>query len=260
MTPVAPSTTSLALDELSGRRVLVTGAASGIGLAVAGRFAALGATVGLNFLPGDARGPHAVAALREAGGNVHAVPGDVTDEDELEAAIADFGEAHGDPEIAIANAGIAEHELFLDSSLALWERTLAVNLLGVRNTAYATLPAMLDAGFGRLIFTASELGLSGAPELTHYCATKGAIIALAKSLAREVGPGGVTVNCVAPGPTETDMLTAHPQEYNDDTRVSLPLQRWGDPEEVAWSYVFLAGAGAGWYTGQVLSPNGGAVM
>jgi 3-oxoacyl-[acyl-carrier protein] reductase len=248
------------LVGIRGRSVLVTGAASGIGLAVATRFAGLGASVGLNHLPDDERGPREVGRLRDAGLDVTAVPADVTNESDLADAVARFASTSGTPEVLVANAGIAEHVRFLDIDGDRWDRMIRVHLLGARNAARAALPGMLEAGFGRIIFTASELALVGAPELTHYCAAKGAIVSLAKSLAREVGGAGITVNCVAPGPTETAMLTAYPDEYNEENRLALPLQRWGDPDDVAWSYVFLASEGAGWYTGQVLSPNGGAVM
>lgn len=247
-------------DSVGGRRVVVSGAASGIGFAVAERFARCGAVVALNYLPGDERGPAAVERLQSAGGKVHPAPADVTDEQALGAAIAEFAEREGAPEIVVANAGIAQHVDFVELDVDDWERMVRVHLLGARNLIHAALPPMLESGFGRVILTASELGLSGAATLTHYCAAKGAMIAFAKALAREVGPHGVTVNCVAPGPTETDMLTAYPDEYNDANRLALPLQRWGKPAEVAWTYVFLASEAGAWYTGQVLSPNGGAVM
>jgi 3-oxoacyl-[acyl-carrier protein] reductase len=248
------------IETLQDRRVIVTGAASGIGFAVAERFAASGAVVGLNFLPGDERGSDAVERLASAGHRVAGVPADVSDSDALAAAVDSFAASHGHVEIAIANAGIAQHLEFVELTSADWDRMLGVHLFGARNLVAATLPPMLEAGFGRVIFTVSELALVGCETLTHYCAAKGGMIAFAKALAREVGPRGVTVNCVAPGPTETEMLTTYEDEYTDENRLMLPLQKWGDPAEIAWTYTHLASDAGSWFTGQVLSPNGGAVM
>jgi 3-oxoacyl-[acyl-carrier protein] reductase len=247
-------------ETLEGRSVLVTGAASGIGLAVARQFAQAGSVVGVNYLPDDPCGPAVVDELKRAGHRVHRVAADVTDEHALGAAVAAFAAEAGDVQVLVSNAGIASHKRFLQLSSADWERMIAVHLFGARNAAFVALPPMLEAGDGVIVFTASELAAVGAVDLTHYCAAKGAIVSFAKSLAREVGDRGVRVNCVAPGPTETDMLTPYPEEYSDANRELLPLKRWGRPDEVARSYLFLAGPGGSWFTGQVISPNGGAVM
>jgi 3-oxoacyl-[acyl-carrier protein] reductase len=247
-------------EEFQGQPVFVTGAATGIGFAVCERFAEEGAVVGVNFLPDDPRGPRATQDLVDRGYSAVPAPADVTDPDAVEAAVRAFAETAGMPRVAVSNAGIAQHLPFASMSADDWGRMIHVHLFGARNVAAAVLPDMVDAGYGRLIFTVSELAFVGEPTLAHYCAAKGGIIALAKSLAREVGESGVTVNCVAPGPTETEMLTSHLEEYNDEVRDTLPLRKWGDPREVAETYLFLASNGASWYTGQTLSPNGGAVM
>lgn len=247
-------------DDFADKSVLVTGAATGIGFAVAELFAEQGAVVGLNYLPDDERGPRAVAELAGRGLSTTGVPADVTDAKALENAVTEFRRSAGPPLVAVSNAGIADHVNFLSIDLPAWERMVGVHLLGARNVAATVVPAMIEEGYGRVIFTASELAFVGAATLSHYCAAKGGIIAFAKALAREVGGAGITVNCVAPGPTETEMLTDYPDEYNEANRKLLPLQRWGKPREVALSYLFLAGEGGAWYTGQTLSPNGGAVM
>jgi 3-oxoacyl-[acyl-carrier protein] reductase len=137
---------------------------------------------------------------------------------------------------------------------------LGVHVRGAVNTARACLPGMIAQGRGRVLFTASELVGIGMAGLSHYTAAKGALVAMTKSLAREVGPNGVTVNCVAPGPTETRMLMGSEAEYNDTYRKTIPMQEFGTPANVAWTWLFLASDAGRWYTGQVVSPNGGVTM
>ena len=248
------------LEDLRGRRVIVTGGASGIGLAISKGFAACGSIVGINFLPEDPRGPREVADLSSAGHQVLAVAADVTNQEAVLAAFDGYAALVGSPEVLVSNAGIAEHVDFMDLRAEQWDQMLRVHVMGARNTVYAVLPNMIRSRFGRIILTASDLAFVGAPRLTHYSAAKGALVAFAKALAREVAPNGITVNCVAPGPVETELLTAYPEEYNEANRLAIPLRRWGTPEEVAWSYLFLSSNAAGWYTGQTLAPNGGVVM
>jgi 3-oxoacyl-[acyl-carrier protein] reductase len=248
------------LDDLRGRRVLVTGAGSGIGLAVATRFLEAGATVGAMVLPGDERAATNLAALSSSHGELHVVEADVSSQEQVEAAIATYKDAVGSVEILVSNAGVGQKKPFVELTNADWDRMLGVHVGGAVNTARAVLPDMVANGFGRVMFTASELVTLGLENLSHYCAAKGALVALTKALAREVGEHGVTVNCVAPGPTVTPMFTAAPDEYNDENRLSIPMRTFGDPDNIAWTWLWLASDAGRWVTGQSVGVNGGVAM
>lgn len=250
---------SAVFDDLVGKVVLVTGAGSGIGLAIATRFVEAGAVVGGNILPGDAEGEAALTALGERG-TVHIVPADVSKTEEVEAATATFTEAAGAVDVCVSNAGIGQSAPFLELTAADWDRMLDVHVKGAANVTRACLPAMIERGSGRVMFTASELVGIGMERLTHYSAAKGALVVFARSLAREVGPSGITVNCVAPGPTATRMLMGSEAEWNDDYRKTIPLQEFGDADNIAWTWLFLASEAGRFFTGQIISPNGGVTM
>lgn len=246
------------LDDLRGRKVLVTGAGSGIGLSVARRFTDHGAVVGAVVLPGDARSTENLAPLVERG--VMVLEADVSDRAAVEAAIASFVAEHGTVDVLVSNAGIGNKADFVDLTDEQWERMFRVHVGGAVNTARAVLPAMIEQGFGRVMFTASELVTLGLEGLSHYCAAKGALASMARAMAREVGQHGVTVNCVAPGPTLTPMFTAATDEYTEENRLSIPMRQFGDPDNVAWTWLFLASDAGRWYTGQMVAPNGGVAM
>lgn len=249
-------------DDLAGRRVFVTGAGSGLGLAVAQRFAEHGSIVGATVLPGDAAGRAALEAVEpQAGGRVVVVEADVTSAEQVDSAVAQYAaEAGGAVEVLVSNAGIANSGPFLELTNDDWERMLKVHVGGAVNTTRACLPGMLEAGWGRVLYTASELVTIGFENLTHYCAAKGALASMARALAREVGPRGITVNCVAPGPTMTPMFVKSEAENNDDYRNTIPMRTFGDPDNVAWTWLFLATDAGRWYTGQMVAPNGGVAM
>jgi 3-oxoacyl-[acyl-carrier protein] reductase len=246
-------------DSIKGRRVLVTGAGSGIGLAIAGRFVDAGATVAANILPGDEAGRTALEQLG-AGRALEILEADVSDGEAVSTALAGFIERVGAVDVLVSNAGIGQKAPFLELTDADWMRMFSVHVGGAINTTRACLPGMIEQGFGRVLFTASELVPLGLENLSHYCAAKGALVSLCRSLAREVGEHGVTVNCVAPGPTVTPMLMKAPDEYNERARMTIPMRAFGDPENVAWTWLFLASDAGSWYTGQFVSPNGGVAM
>jgi NAD(P)-dependent dehydrogenase (short-subunit alcohol dehydrogenase family) len=148
----------------------------------------------------------------------------------------------------------------VDMTEAEWDRVIGVNLKGTFNAVKGVAPRMLRQGSGRTVTIASELGFVGRAEMAHYFASKGGVIAMTKALAREMAPHGINVNAVAPGPTETEMLKANPDEYRDDVKVQIPLRRWGQPRDVALTVLFLVSEGGAYFAGQILSPNGGIVM
>ena len=141
-----------------------------------------------------------------------------------------------------------------------WRRVLDVNLTGTWNVVQAALPGMLARGRGRVITIGSEIGLAGLAGYAAYAASKGGVIALTKSLARELAPRGVCVNCVAPGPIEAGMLLGEAAYSDEWLAANVPIGRWGRPEEVAACVALLAGDEGGYFVGQVLSPNGGTVI
>jgi 3-oxoacyl-[acyl-carrier protein] reductase len=249
--------------RLSGQVALVTGASRGIGRAVALSLAREGASVGVNHPP-DAReaglAAQVVETARAAGVRALAVAADVADTGATAAAVGRVVEAFGRIDILVTSAGISHHRAVAEMTEAEWDRVIAVNLKGTFNAVRAVVPHMIRRRSGRIVTIASELGLVGRADMVHYCASKGGVIALTKALAREMAPHGVRVNSVAPGPTETDMLKANPDEYRDEVKLRIPLGRWGQPEDVARTVLFLVSEDGAYYAGQVLSPNGGVVM
>lgn len=239
----------------SGRVVAITGAAGGIGAAIARRFAASGD----RLLLLDRR-PLSDDLAGELDGVASFLPVDVSRSADVARALELGVASLGPVEVLVNNAGIGNQRRFVDMSEAEWDEMIAINLKSVFNTCRIVVPQMLRAGRGKIINVASELGLIGAVSMTHYSASKGGVIAFSKALAREVSPAGVHVNVVAPGPIETPLLTDHPEEYNEQTLARIPLGRWGRPDDVAATVEFVASSAADYYAGWVFSPNGGVVM
>ena len=249
-------------DGLRGRAALITGASSGIGRGVAVAFARQGARVAVNY-PDPAQRPAAEAVcglIDEAGGEAIAIEADVSVEDDVARMVRATRDAFGGIDILVNNAGIAHTAPIQDIPVATWDRLIAVHLRGTFLTTRLVLPGMYEAGFGRIINTASQLAYKGSPGLTHYTAAKGAIIAMTRSLALEVGARDVTVNCVAPGATVTPILDDVPRELIEQIRQSIPLGRLAEVDDIVPTYVFLASDEARHYQGQCLSPNGGDVF
>ena len=249
-------------DGLRGRAALITGASSGIGRGVAVAFAGQGARVAVNY-PDPAERPAAEAVcglIDEAGGEAIAIEADVSVEDDVARMVRCTRDAFGGIDILVNNAGIAHTAPIQDIPVATWDRLIAVHLRGTFLTTRLVLPGMYEAGFGRIINTASQLAYKGSPGLTHYTAAKGAIIAMTRSLALEVGARDVTVNCVAPGATQTPILDDVPRELIEQIRQSIPLGRLAEVDDIVPTYVFLASDEARHYQGQCLSPNGGDVF
>jgi 3-oxoacyl-[acyl-carrier protein] reductase len=245
--------------RFDGQVVLVTGASRGIGAAVARRFAAEGAMVAVDHA-GDGEAARAVVReIEAAGGTAIELDADVSRPDAVEAMVATVTDRLGPIDVLVNNAGVSTQVPFAELSVEEFDRVLAVNLRGTFLCCRAVCPGMVARGRGCVVNVASELALTGAWGFVHYCASKGGIVAMSKALARELAPA-VRVNVLAPGPTETDMLTSHPEQFNDGKMHEIPLQRWGRPEDMAATACFLASEDAAYYTGWVLSPNGGTVI
>ncbi len=236
----------------SGRVVLVTGGNRGIGLAIARTFAESGHRVAVTYRSD----PPPVAA--EAG--LLAVRCDVTSESSVDAAFTVVEEQLGPVEILVSNAGITKDTLVLRMKESDFTDVIDANLTGGFRVAKRAVKGMMKARFGRIVFISSVAGLGGQAGQANYAASKAGLTGLARSLAKEFGSRGITVNVVAPGPIATDMLDA----LTDDQRQALvsmvPLARPGEPAEVAAAVSFLASDAAGYITGVVLPVDGGLAM
>ena len=242
--------------RLEGRKALVTGGAQGIGAAISRRLAAEGADVVVS----DVNSEGAAAVAAEIGANAAAL--DVTDPEAAQSVVAE----HGPFAILVNNAGTDDFAFFTDITPERWRRLLAINLEGVFACTQAVLPAMQEAGYGRIVNIASEAGRVGSKGSAVYSAAKGGVIAFTKVIARENGRYSITANAIAPGPIETPLLMAA-KEFGDmgdriieTMKASTQLRRLGTPDEIAAAVAFLASDDATYVTGETLGVSGGLGM
>lgn len=245
------------------RVAVVTGAASGMGLAIARHLAMRGNPVGL--LDRNDAVLHAAASLRKQGGTAVAVAADVTDRGSIDTALDQVRTQLGPIAIMVTAAGIESFELFTDISIESWNRLIAVNLTGTFHCLQAAVPDMIAARWGRMVTISSSSAQSGAPRMAHYVASKGGVIGITRSLALELAPHGITVNCVPPGMIDTPMLrrTVAGGDIGQLNKIAarvIPMGRVGTPEEIAATCGFLCSEDASFITGQVVGVNGGMVL
>jgi 2-hydroxycyclohexanecarboxyl-CoA dehydrogenase len=245
--------------DLNEKVAVVTGGASGIGRATALGLASAGARVFVADID-DAGGRETCGAIEDGGGGAVFIQVDISDEASIEAAASEVL-GHGQhPAILVNAAGWDRFELFLDNSLEFVDRIVRLNLLGPVKLTRALLPAMIEAGEGKIINVASDAGRVGSTGETVYAAAKGGVIAFTKSLAREVAAHGINVNCVCPGPTDTPLFRSLPEKMQAALTRAIPFRRLAKPEEVADAILFFSSSGSDFVTGQVLSVSGGLTM
>jgi len=239
------------------KTALVTGASRGIGRATAARLARAGYAVCVNYYERRDKAEELVARLRAEGHDAVAVRADVAVRAEVDAMVRRAEDELGPVTLLVNNAGVAGQALFQDVTDELWDRYFAVNLNGMRHTIQAVLPRMIHEKAGCIVNISSIWGQHGAScEVTYSC-TKHAIIGLTRSLAMELAPSGIRVNCVAPGVIDTDMVQVLGQDTLRDLAAQTPLGRLGTPEDIAAAVAFLASDEASFITGQVLTADGG---
>lgn len=239
------------------KTALVTGGAKGIGAAAVKKLCENGFSVAINYLSSEEKANALSSELVSLGYDAFTVKADVSDSAQVRKMFADVMERNGRLDALVNNAGIAKQQLFDTVTDCEWQRMLGVDLTGVFNCCREALPIMLSAKYGRIINISSVWGQAGASCEVAYSAAKAGVIGLTRALAKEAGLSGITVNCVAPGAIETDMMA---QFSADDVAAlceEIPLGRLGKPEEIAEVIAFLAGDGAAYITGQTIGVNGG---
>jgi 3-oxoacyl-[acyl-carrier protein] reductase len=242
------------------RVVLVTGAARGIGRAIALALAQPGMTIYLNdVIIGD----EAMATQKEVtdkGAKTHLVQFNVADSAQVQLAVDEIVAQSGRIDILVNNAGITRDNLLVRMKESDWDTVLQVNLKGAYLCTRAVSKTMIKQRFGRIINISSVVGVMGNAGQANYVASKAGLIGLTKSVARELASRQITVNAVAPGFIQTEMTEALPEKTKAEMLAQIPLSRFGTPEEVALAVAFLASEAAGYITGQVLHVNGGMLM
>jgi 3-oxoacyl-[acyl-carrier protein] reductase len=245
--------------SLSNEIALVTGASRGIGKAIATTLGSKGATVvGTATSASGAQGisdSFAASGIKGAGKVLN-----VTDPDSIESLIKDVQSEYGAPTILVNNAGITRDNLLMRMKDDEWNDVIETNLTSAFRMSKACLRGMMKAKHGRIITITSVIGATGNPGQSNYAATKAGVIGFTKSLAREIGSRGITVNAVAPGFIDTDMTRALPQEQRDALLEQIALGKLGTVEDVANAVAFLASADAAYITGETIHVNGGMYM
>lgn len=244
--------------EFSGKTALITGGASGIGLATATALAEAGATVYIGDI--NEQLGRAAAQSLSGKGSVTFLRLDVTDQQSVEAARRAINDERETLDVLINAAGWSKVERFVDTTPELWRRLIDLNYVGVLNVTHAFLPQMIARNRGKIVHVASDAARAGSGGEAVYSGTKGAVVSFTKALARETARYTINVNCVCPGPTDTPLLASIPEKQREALMRAIPFRRFAQPSEVANAILFFASNKADYLTGQVLSVSGGLTM
>jgi 3-oxoacyl-[acyl-carrier protein] reductase len=247
--------------SFQGRRVLVTGGTRGIGRATALAFAEAGASVAVNYARSPDDEAETLAQLRATGAVAHAAQADVGDRAAVERMFADVRAAlGGPPDVLVNNAAVTHDGLLMMLSEEAWDRVLAVDLKGAYLCSRSALRGMIAGRFGRIVNVVSPAAFLGHEGASNYAAAKGGLVALTKSLAREVARFGITVNAVSPGLVDTQLVADVAPRKREEIARQIPLARLGTPAEIAAAILFLASPAASYVTGTTLHVDGGLTM
>lgn len=239
--------------------VLITGASRGIGASIAERFASVGMNVVIHYMNSHESANDVARRCLAKGAQVMTVTADLRSREQLERMQEKLNKHGFEPHILVNNAGISHYGLLSDTSEEDWDRVMDINLKGTFLCSKVFLPAMIRAQYGRIINVSSVWGMAGASCEVAYSASKGGINAFTKALAKELAPSGITVNAVAPGAVDTDMMSGFDGEELAAIKDEIPAGRLAQPDEIASLVYFLALPESGYINGQVISPNGGWV-
>ena len=245
---------------LKGKCAIVTGAAKGIGKAVALKLASLGANIVLNYRSSEDKAIELETELKELGVEVLRVKGDISKLADVENLVNQAKEKFGHIDIMVNNAGITKDTLLLRMKEEDFDSVIDVNLKGVFNCLKTITPIMVKQRYGKIVNLSSVVGIIGNAGQVNYAASKAGVIGMTKSLAKEIGARGITVNAVAPGFIETDMTDGLGDKLKEEAKKGIPLRRLGTAADVAEVVAFLSSDSSNYITGQVINVDGGMVM
>lgn len=245
---------------LKGKCAIITGASRGIGKAIALELASLGANIVINYRSNEKEALAVEEEIKAMGVETLCVQGDISKAEEVEKLIAYAKEKFSTIDIMVNNAGITKDALIIRMKEEDFDNVIDVNLKGVFNCLKAITPIMMKQRCGKIINISSVVGITGNVGQVNYSASKAGVIGMTKSLAREIGSRGITVNAVAPGYIETDMTEILNDKVKEEIIRNIPLKKIGSAKNVAQAVAFLAGEGGDYVTGQVIQVDGGMLM